>query len=90
MTTFGSGRQKPAGSWLNEQGLYETVREYGCPMMDDTSWSQSESGAIFMSPNGLRTDASWLPCTSYSEQMPLPGTCAACAAYRWNRLLDAL
>lgn len=64
---------KGSGPFLNAQ-------LYGCPMMDDTPWLQSESGHIFESPDGIRTEASWLPCTSLTDPLILPGTCDACAS----------
>lgn len=66
----------------SEQGLYGKLQEYGCPMMDDTPWLQSQSGEFFTSPAGIATAAFWLPCVSSAPEAVLPGTCASCESYR--------
>jgi hypothetical protein len=65
----------------NEHGLSGMLREHGCPMMDDTSWHQTESGDTFTSPEGIGTAAFWLPCVSMSAGPTLPGMCADCASH---------
>lgn len=69
-----------------ERGLFENVREYGCPMMDDTPWLQSQSGEFFTSPAGIATAAFWLPCGSSASGPVLPGTCESCVSYNRARL----
>lgn len=68
-------------------GLFEKLREFGCPMMDDTRWDQDESGERFTSPDGIETEAFWLPCTLHMEPPTLPGTCADCVLFRADREL---
>lgn len=70
----------------NEQGLYAKLREHGCPMMDDTSWRQADSGENFTSPTGIGTAASWLPCVSQLAGPVLPGTCADCVVFNRGQL----
>ena len=53
---------------------------WGCPMDDSTLWRQSDSGEVFVSPDGIRTGASWLPCLSGATPS-LPGMCASCELY---------
>lgn len=62
------------------------LQEYGCPMMDDTSWSQSTSGEYFTSPDGIAMAALWLPCVSSALGPVLPGTCAPCVSYNRAQL----
>jgi len=69
------------GSSQKEDALFELVREYGCPMMDDTPWVQSPSGEHFTSPGEIGIAACWLPCTSPTEPPILPGTCVNCAIH---------
>ena len=65
----------------NADGLAQTLQLHGCPMMDDTDYSQSDSGDVFTSPTGIGMAASWLPCVSHKTGPKLPGTCDACVAY---------
>jgi hypothetical protein len=67
---------------LNGGALSVKLREYGCPMMDDTPWVQGESGEVFTSPDGTGTAAFWLPCTLHTVPAVLPGTCADCVLHQ--------
>lgn len=64
---------------------YANVRAYGCPMMDDTPYLQSPSGDIFVSPAGIETEASLLPCVSSPpDALILPDMCDICESRRGN------
>ena len=69
---------KPHGCSQSEPGLCETLRKYGCPMLDTSLWAQSASGEVFTSPDGIGTVAYWLPCVAGTQELPLPGMCADC------------
>jgi hypothetical protein len=88
MDELGLPGPRTNGSKLNGGGLYELVRAYGCPMMDDTPWDQDESGEFFVSPVGIGTAAFWLPCTSFTEGAVPPGTCDACVVHRFYRVIE--
>lgn len=74
--------RKHNGFYESAPGLYEKLQAFGCPMMDDTAWVQSDSGVIFQSPDGIVTAASWLPCVSQVHGETLPGTCGSCDVHR--------
>jgi hypothetical protein len=88
----GSGSREKNGSTSlgSEGGLFEMLREYGCPMMDDTPYTQSDSGESFASPDGTVTAAFWLPCTLHSNPAVLPGTCVDCVLHKVYRGESAL
>ena len=62
----------------NDSGLSQILQYHGCPMMDDTEYSQSASGEFFTSVTGIGMAASWLTCVSPASGPKLPGTCADC------------
>lgn len=75
---FGSHLPSYGSFWPSAFGLSAKLREYGCPMEDDTPWRQSESGERFTSPDEIGIAASWLPCVSPGGRAPDPGTCVDC------------
>jgi hypothetical protein len=57
------------------------LERWGCPMDDSTNWKQSSSGGSFVSPDGIVTEASWLPCVSGAQASLFLGTCEACELF---------
>jgi hypothetical protein len=63
---------------VNERGLSERLQEFGCPLTEPTAWTVLNSGFTFVSPRGIGTVASALPCASVRPDPVFPGTCADC------------
>lgn len=88
MTAFGSRPTNDERCLQNDSGLFVMLREYGCPMMDDTQWDQDESGELFSLMDATEVNAYWLPCTSHTAPPVLPGTCDACVWYRVRKAAE--
>lgn len=78
--SYESPQGNSVGYIAKDSGLFALLRVYGCPMMDDTPWDQSQCGEFFTSPVGTGTAAFWLPCVSPMVPPVIPGTCDACVA----------